>query len=246
VIAVKDTELAAEAEVARVRVLCEIQPDAHRPKLAVALVQLSQELSRLKRHAEAASAADEAIDVYEQLGGATGAYADGLALATFTLGRSLHRGGQTDDGFTLIEEGIQIRRRLHRNHPEYKARFVGAMLLDYVEALIASGRFGKALSVANEAVAMYRERRAEVPGSYTRELATALIDTARAQRGAGELGPALDTVRRAVNLLRGLNETDPRRGDELSRAQRVMAAILTDLDRPDEAAAAIADAKHPH
>jgi hypothetical protein len=162
-------------------------------------------------------------------------------LATFALGRALHGGGQADDGLTLIQEGLELRRRLHRNHPEHKARFVGAMLLDYVNVLIAGERFDKALSVANEAVALYRERRAEVPGSYTRELATAMTDAARAQRGAGEPGAALETVRQAVNLLRGLNETNPNRRDELSRAQRVMAAILTDLDRPDEAAAAIAE-----
>src|SRR5262249_48189371 len=93
-----DEELSEETSVAPWRARMARQPGPNEASLAVALLALSSALAQRERFDEAVAAADEAVDLYEELAERLGdTYRDSAALAVFALGCRLHDLGQFDE-----------------------------------------------------------------------------------------------------------------------------------------------------
>lgn len=85
-------------QVAMARRMATEEPDAYQPKLAAALDALARRLSDLGRHEEALRAADEAVDVYEELQARhPGSYRAALGMATSNFAVQLDRLGRHQD-----------------------------------------------------------------------------------------------------------------------------------------------------
>jgi tetratricopeptide (TPR) repeat protein len=218
------TRLAEEARVARLRGLVKLHPKDHVPELAEGLVELSRALAEHRRYDEAVQAADEAVDLFEELTeGLPGAYRDSYGWAIFNLGRRLRDLGRVDDAHELYQEGIEIRRRDHRHDPYDRARFLGATLSEYSQQLLRDDRTEDALTAAREAVVLYRAARQEAPDAFTPELARALTCAASALRGLGRPGDAVDAMKRAVSLYRRVAAEDQSCEPDLAAALRALA-----------------------
>src|SRR5215467_4469975 len=134
-----------------------MQPDGYQQKLAAALIGLSRRLADDERYQEAMVAADEAVDIYDELAERVrGSYRDGLGLATFNLGLRLRDLGQVEDAHSLYREAIELRRRAHRNDPYARAQFLGPTLTQYSRQLYRDGRYDESLAAAQEAIALFR------------------------------------------------------------------------------------------
>jgi tetratricopeptide (TPR) repeat protein len=234
--AVTDDELAAAATtVANLRALVDREPHEYQPQLAQALLDLSDTLAEAGRVEEAITAADEAVDRYEELAERfSSVYLDHFGWATFTLGQRLCDVGRTDDGHALLREGLELRRRAHRHNPYDRARYVGLTLTNYSVQLFTDRRFEQAAAAAADAVGLYRAAREEDPDAFAWLLGTALTCQAVAEAQLGRFVEALDLSRRSVNLGRRAAPDDPSGRAGLAQALRGMAIVL---GRTDPAAA---------
>ena len=109
-----ESDLPEVAEVVRLRVLVERQPETYLPRLAHALMVLSDQLADRGRPGEALEAADQAVDVAEDLRERFGAIYDPAgASAAIALGTRLQEVGRDDDARALYAEAVDILRGMH-------------------------------------------------------------------------------------------------------------------------------------
>jgi tetratricopeptide (TPR) repeat protein len=218
--------LAESAIVAQLRALVKRSADDYLPQLAEALVELSRAQALHHRYDQAMHAADEAVDLYEELAeGLPGAYRDSYGRATFNLGLRLRDLGRVDDAHQLYQEGIEIRRREHRHDPYERAHVLGATLSDYSEQLLRDDRPAEALAAAQEAVALYRTAREEEPDAFTAELAGTLLRLARALQAVGQPDDAVDALKRSVSLFKRAAAADDAHEPGLATARQELAAL---------------------
>ncbi|GEM_PF-769147 len=236
---VPEADLSEAVEVARLRGLAERQPDAFLSSLAHALMALSDRLADQGRPGEALNAADEAVDIAEDLRDRFGAsYHKTCAWAAYTLGQRLRDVGRGDDATALYAEAVEIFRMAYRNHPYERAKSLGAVLTDHAVQLIRQHRYEESVAAAQEAIALFRAAKAEAPGEFTRPWAFALRNLASGLRAMGRTDEALEAAQRAVNIARRLVSEKPGQANILADNLSGLAEIYLRLDRTDDAVAA--------
>ena len=249
----KDPEGAAEpehaadpvdvAEVANLRRLAERQPDEYLSQLAYGLMNLSNQLANQGRAHEALEAADEALDIIEDLRERFGAwYQHALGTATQTLGKALYNIGRNDDASALYAEAVAIFRKAYPNDPYERARSLGVTLTDYALQLLRQNRYDEAVQAAEEAVALFRAGNDGGPTEHSVGWAFALGHLARAFGAVGRLDESLATARRAVSIGRRLVARKPAQRRVLVHQLRELAKAHERLGQNSEAMAAASEA----
>ncbi|MEV6924457.1 tetratricopeptide repeat protein [Dactylosporangium sp. NPDC051485] len=220
-------------QVALARRMAATEPHAYRPKLAAALGALARRLGDLGRYEEALRAADEAVDVYEELYERyPGSYRAALGIATSNFAVQLDRLGRYGDALALDEQAVEMLRSAHRNDPGARADGLGHALTNLAVSLSQFGRDDEALAAAREAAELYRAAGRRRAG-YSRAL---VILSARLQ-DTGAYDEALEVATRSAAIA----------GDAAAeqRAAALRAAsdvLLRHLGRPEEALAAAEEA----
>ncbi|BCB84555.1 tetratricopeptide repeat protein [Phytohabitans suffuscus] len=157
-------------QVAMARRMAAAEPNAYQPKLAAALDALARRLSDLGRREEALRAADEAVDVYEELEERhPGSYRAALGAATSNFAVQLDRLGRHKDALTLDEQAVELLRGVNRNDPGARADSLGHALTNLAVSLSQFNRNDEALAAAREAAELYRAAGSR-PAAYSRAL----------------------------------------------------------------------------
>ncbi|MEV8512182.1 tetratricopeptide repeat protein [Dactylosporangium sp. NPDC051484] len=238
----------ARAEAIRValtRRMASADPDAYQPKLAETLDALARRLSQLGRHEEALRAADEAVDVYDELEDRhPGMYRSALGAATSDFALQLDRLGRYADALAVDQQAVEILRGLDRNNPGGRADGLGHALTNLSVSLAQADRDDEALQAAQEAVELYQAARKQAAGSRTTAYSRALVILAASLETLGRHGEALDVAKRAANVCHESGSTgSAERAQQLAAALRSVSEICGRLGQHDEAAAATAEAE---
>ncbi|MFI5915797.1 tetratricopeptide repeat protein [Dactylosporangium sp. NPDC051541] len=201
---------AAARAVARARAAGTGTDDAARV-LGSALTDLGTSLARLGRTDEALAAHAEAVEVFHTLAARTGAVADrgNLAAALDNLGNRLADGGRPADACAAAQAGVDLRRPLARDDPEYSGDL--ARSLNNLGGRLAELGRPDAAQVLAEAVAIYRATPGARDEHWAFELGACLFNAAAVAAEAGDLGSARTDAAEAEALLRPLAEADPAR-----------------------------------
>jgi tetratricopeptide (TPR) repeat protein len=208
------------------------------PLLAEALIQLSQSLDAAGRRDEAVIAADEGVDLYEDLSDGHSSFREPYAWATFHLGLRIRAAGRVDEGHAVMADAIAIYRSTHGADPQRRRLAVAKALGDRAWYLLEDGRLADAVTAGEESVALYREAREEDPGSHTGELAETLHTVARALADLDRVDEAAQLCQRAVNLCRQAAKTRPELTADLARMLDTLGRLSVQIGKYAEAVAA--------
>jgi len=223
------------------RSLAASDPEAFRPRLAVALNNMSTNLWVLGRCSEALDVIDEVVDIYRSAAtsGATGPMRD-LAGALLNRSGYLSRRGRRDEAAGAIGEAVGILRCLAESDPDLYRLDLAVSLSNLAKCLSDQGRHEDALVAATEAVGI--ERAQGPDGQYWRplELAHSLTNLSRCLAELGRRDESLTAIAEAVEIQRQLAPPGPKGfAPELAGALNDMANRLSSLGRNSEALAAI-------
>ncbi|GAA2371724.1 tetratricopeptide repeat protein [Dactylosporangium salmoneum] len=209
------------------------EPGAHRPELAAALDALARRLSDLGRREEALRAADEAVDVYEELyEHSPGSYRAALGIATSNFAVQLDRVGRRKDSLAVDEQAVEMLRGADRNDPGARADRLGHALTNLAISLSRFGRDDEALAAAREAAELYDAAGHRVAGH-----SRALVILSDRLDDVGAHEEALEVATRSAAVAR---DGAPR---ELAVALRATSGLLLrQFGRPEEALAAAEEA----
>ncbi|GAA3215640.1 tetratricopeptide repeat protein [Dactylosporangium siamense] len=203
-------------QVALARRMAVAEPAAYRPKLAHALDVLALRLGDLGHREEALSAADEAVDIFEELDELhPGTYRTALGIATSNFALQLDRIGRREDALAVDEQAVELLRSADRNDPGRRADGLGHALTNLAVSLAHFDRDDEALAVAREAVELHQAA-GHRPAAYSR----ALVILAERLSDVGASDEALATAVRATSAARGATPT------ELAAALRKKSVLL--------------------
>ncbi|HEX6872639.1 MAG TPA: tetratricopeptide repeat protein [Micromonosporaceae bacterium] len=220
---VHDQDLPEAVWVASLRRLAVAQPAEYLPRLAHALIALSDRLADLARPGEALATADEAVDLAEEVRDRYGAnYADTYGWAAYTLGQRLRDIGRDDDATALYAEAVEVFRAEHRHDPYRRAGPLAGVLLDYGGHLLRQRRFAEALDPIQEGLALIRAANEQAPGEFTGQ---ALSYLASLLNSADLCGEELEVGAEAVLASRPVARKHPAQLARLCRALARQASL---------------------
>jgi tetratricopeptide (TPR) repeat protein len=220
-----------QRKVVRLRAFAEQEPDDNQAELVQSLLSLSDRLADAGRAQEALDAADEAVDLAEDLQERFGAsYQTTAAWAAYTLAKRLRDVGEAESATALYAEAVELMRSTHRHDPYRRAKDLGTSLTDYALHLARRGQHEQAVAIGTEAVELFRAANTEVRGEFARPWALAQRNIAAALGELGRHEEALDAARRAVNLARAAHHPPT-----LVECLRALSFAYRDLNRTEEA-----------
>ncbi|MER5641785.1 tetratricopeptide repeat protein [Kitasatospora sp. NPDC002227] len=150
---------------------------AYRPTLARWLVETGAVyLSTVGRHQEAVAEVQEAVTLYDQLLRQSPDSDDAAydkAWALINLAQALWAGSDRPQGAQRAVDAVDLVRSITTHNPAYRPTLGDWLLWPTVPYLRDSGRRDQALTLADEAVALYTALDAEDPATYDPKLAAA-------------------------------------------------------------------------
>jgi tetratricopeptide (TPR) repeat protein len=206
----------------------------HRADLAEESLRLSYLLAQQDQRAEAIGPLQQAADLFEELAATDDKYAEPLTAALSMLSASLGLVEPTDPDLTLaqVQRAVELIGRQAAADPGRRADQAGA-LVALSSTLGLLGRFTEARTTAERAVAIYRELATGDADPIS--LAVALTTLAGCAVQLGDPGDALTHAEQAVELLRGLPDSDPWIRFTHGTALGTLAQALLGLGQPADA-----------
>ena len=161
-----------------------------------------------------------------------------LARSVENYAVDLSRAGR--DSYDASLEAVGLHRGLHQSTNDPKsAASLSLSLINHGNLLTDQKRFGEALEFASEAIALLRLPATDVS---RKQLAVALSNRAVAHRGIGNSEAALADVQAAVETLQSIAHGDVDAEAQLASALSILAVLLDDCKKFEEAAQAYATA----
>jgi hypothetical protein len=201
--------VAARAAADTARLLADEDP-ARRRDLAVALDRLAGRLAATGRDAEALSASEEAVEIFNQLVHAEGAeHLPNLAAALTNLANRFAATGRTRHALGVGREAVETLQQLTGSDAARHRPNAAAALTNLALDLAAAGLHAEALDRSQEAIDHYRHLAAENPIAYQAAYALSLGNHALRLARAGRNTEALSASAQAVDLFRELAVEHP-------------------------------------
>lgn len=204
--------LAASTEVLDLyRRATEVEPDSHKPSLALALMNQAVRLGWAGHPSKSRSVGHEGISVYRDLARADpGQYEPDLALALTNHSAQLSSvGGLETEALCVSDEAVALYRRLVRVDPDRHEMGLAIALTNHVKHLGAMGdRDTDAFKVGDEAVTIYRKLAESGTATHEHDLAIALSNHAVSLTDMdGYTDEAAHAFLEALAILRRLSAT---------------------------------------
>jgi tetratricopeptide (TPR) repeat protein len=170
---------------------------------------LSRRYANAGLHAQAATAAGQAVAIHRTLADTDPAQLPGLTAALDILGRALADSGNIPQGLSLIEEAVAIRRRLAETDPAAYLPDLATSLHNLSRVLPNWRHRQEAVAPAEEALAIRRRLADTDPAVYLPDLATSLSNAAIRWAAVQRADDALAANDEALAIRRRLADTDP-------------------------------------
>ncbi|WP_237291741.1 tetratricopeptide repeat protein [Streptomyces sp. Sge12] len=192
------------------RALAEANPDAHLPRLAMALNNLSVRLGEVGRREEGLGAAQESVTLRRALAEANpDAHLPDLATALNNLSVDLGELGRREEGLTTIQEAVGHYRALAEANPDAHLPDLASALNNLAVDLGGMGRREEGLTTIQEAVGHYRALAKANPDAHLPRLAMALNNLSNHLGEVGRREEGLGAAQESVTLRRALAEANP-------------------------------------
>ncbi len=191
--------------------LADVDPEVHRPMLAIALNTLSDRHLVVGEPEDALDAAGAACAIYRQLAEKhPGVYLSDLAVALNNLGVQYAEHGQPRQAMAPAEESVRLHRRLFAVDPETYRADLATSLDNMIRRYGDLGLFPQALDAAEAATALCRQLAVADPATHRPDLARALLSAAWIC-AHGRLAPdrGLPAALEAADLFGELADDDP-------------------------------------
>ncbi|KAF8184528.1 hypothetical protein K438DRAFT_1111014 [Mycena galopus ATCC 62051] len=212
------------------------------------LGRLADELAALGRHDEALRVAEERVDLYRKAT-ASSPNAD-LASSLDALSAHLHElGDRTEDVLVACEEAVELRRNLPEATDSILPLSLAASMENLGVFLRAQGRHGDSLSMAQEAVDLYRKIIATDPyltaldtpspkNLLIRFCAHSLENLAFSLSAVGRAEDAAQAAAESVDLYRSIGDDKPEVKAGLATVLCSLAVFLRTVNRDEDASRA--------
>jgi tetratricopeptide (TPR) repeat protein len=228
----------------RCREFLPADPDRYLPMLATSLNLLAFHLGEVRRHGEALTAADEAVQHHRVLARQwPDEHLAGLASALLNRAVRLGDQGLVDEAVDVVSEAVTCYRTLADRQPDTHLPALAAALNSLSVRLGEVGSHEAALTAVEEAVAVFRALSDDRPDLHLPGLASSLSNLGSQLAAIGEADAALAAVDESIGqyrAVRGAGAAAARPG--LARAVASRAERLAELGRHAEAFDAIREA----
>ncbi|GAB4051452.1 tetratricopeptide repeat-containing protein [Catellatospora paridis] len=219
------------------RDLAERDPDTFLPDLATSLNNLGNAHASTGSHYDALTVSRDAVAIRRRLVETNPyAYEQALALALNNLAMRLTALGHADEAIPVFREAEARLRELMEANPAANRQFLGLVLINLAGALPPT-QPEQVLTLASEAVEVFRWLAADRPDTYLAGLSRALNNHSAALSAVGQNRKALTVIEEAVALRRQLAETDPSWLPDLAASVENLATTLQNLGRGRQATA---------
>jgi tetratricopeptide (TPR) repeat protein len=172
---------------------------------------LESRLSNAGRHDQAATAAEEMVDIWRQLAAADPAtHLPSLADSLETLSGALTNTGRRGDALTAAEEAVKLRRQLAASDP-WRQGDLATSLSILSSCFEDAERWTDASATAKEEVEIRRRLAGEAPTSqvYAHILISSLSAYSKILLNRGQHGDALPVIEEALEVLRRTSDDLP-------------------------------------
>jgi tetratricopeptide (TPR) repeat protein len=226
------------------RRLAETDPDAHEPRLAEALNNLSVRYGDVGRQAAGLAAGEEAGVLYRRLSETDpGTHEPGVASTLTNLSVRYGEMGRRGEALAAIDDAVVVYRRLAAANPEAHEPGLARALNNLSVRCGAMGRPVEGLAAIEEAVLVYRRLAAANLDAHEPDLARALTNLAHRYRDMERRPEGLATIEDAVAIRRRLAEANPDAHEpDLAGALNHLSAHYGEAGRREEGLAAIEEA----
>lgn len=240
----RTSDLAASQESVDLRRrLAEADP-AQRDVMARSLSNLGAYLGDIGRYDDALTAVEEAVELFRDLADTdTGAGLADLAAGSHNLARALGAVGRWDEAVAAGQEAVTLYRRLARDRPATYSADLGKALNNLAVGMTEVGKRPDAVALLDEAIDLFRRVSEANTSSFLPDLAGALRNRAVDLRELDRLDESLAAAQEAVVLNTQISLTRAGHLGKLAKSLVTLADVLERLDRPDDAAAAYAEAE---
>ncbi|TVY99986.1 ATP-binding protein [Trebonia kvetii] len=209
------------------RALYHERPGEVAPYLAWSLTHYAAVLNKLGALGDAASAINEAIDLYRIVVTANAsAYESDFAWALTQRSIILAAVNRHDEALETVYEAVQLRRRVSTRYPRKHAPDLAWTLTQLAMRLVEGGSNGSAaVQACDEAVEILRGRLSLDPNSDS-DLASSLFTAASVGQSFGvDREKSLNQAREALAIYKDLAARDPRFLNDVTRTESMIAEI---------------------
>ena len=216
-------------------------PSTFETHLATAFQRMGEVLAGLRRWDEAERAEFDALAIRRRRAAAESALNGDLAASLNDLGGLLCERGSLNHGIELLEEAVDLYRRLAAEQRQAYGPLLGLALRNLSLALSRTGRTSEALEGTKEAVEIWRDAAATNP-AYYENLASAQGDLSEWLLDLGDSDQATSFARAAVDARRQIADTNSAAESTLASALLVLGSRLQLAERHAEALDAVQEA----
>ena len=217
--------------------LADVEPGGHRLDLALALVTLARNLTRLGHFQEALRVSAMPVNLLREVEKAEpGRHRIELAETLANQANALFNLGHFREGLPSAMESVEILRAIEKAQPGTCARELGAALKSYSAIVRNLGQLQESLEAAREAVGLFRDLYQADPVRYRPYLADTMKDLSYSLSLLGRPAEALPYATESVRLFKIVDEAEP--GGHrafFADSLRELAAILCDLGQARQA-----------